>query len=315
MLRGKMASLKALLTVLAIAVFSRAAYAEFDLDPSEQKMPYRVKLSSQATPTRDVGDGGGSYGERDLSLKGSLEVSSDAHVDRGKFSTTTFSVQPQLDRKVLSGLGSVNRDATLYSQGIGVSGFHLSESHEAYFFGAGISHTGEAGPSGASLWLPMVFAAATHHFNRDTALIYGAAFSTSIGIFIPIPILGLTSQLSPEWRFTTILPVMTELSWRPIDSWNFMGFLKASGFESKIANDQRFDTSDSSVKIKYRSFEIGMGAGYEFSNNFSVRGDLGALLARQLRYEDSHDTLMTQKLNAAPVMLTLSATARFGSGK
>ncbi|MFL5815056.1 MAG: DUF6268 family outer membrane beta-barrel protein [Bdellovibrionia bacterium] len=216
---------------------------------------------------------------------------------------------------MLSGLGAVNRDATLYTQGVGVSGFHLSKSQEAYFFGAGISHSGEAGPSGASLWVPSVYAAATHHFNRDTALIYGAAFSTSFGFFFPVPVLGLTSKLSSEWTFTTILPVVTEFSWRPVDQWSFAGFLKASGFESEIANNQRFDTSDSSVKIKARAFELGVGAGYEVSNYFSVRGDIGALLARQLKYEDSNTTLMVQKLSAAPMMLALTATARFGSEK
>jgi hypothetical protein len=299
----------------ALSIFPRVAGADFGFDPSEEKMPYRATLSSKAVPSRSAGDGNGTYGERDFSLKGSLEVSKDVHVREGKFSVTKFSVQPQLDRRALSGLGAVNRDATLSTQGIGVSGFHLAESHEAYFFGAGISHSGEAGPSGASLWVPSVYAAATHHLSQDTALIYGAAFSTSFGFFFPVPVLGFTSKLSSEWRLTTILPVITEFSWRPLDSWSFAGFLKASGYESKIANNQSFDTSDSSVKIKARAFELGVGAGYEFSNDFSVRGDIGALLARQLKYEDSNNTLMVQKLSAAPVMLTLSATARFGSEK
>jgi NAD-dependent deacetylase len=304
-----------MLSMAALSLFSQAARADFDFDPSEQKMPYRATLSSHAVPSRDAGGGNGTYGERDLSLKGSLQVSNDVQMEKGKFSMTKFSVQPQLDRRVLSGLGSLNRDATLYSQGVGFSGFHLSESQEAYFFGAGISHSGEAGPSGASLWVPSVYAAATHPFNRDTALIYGAAFSTSFGFFIPVPVLGLTSKLSSEWTFTTILPVITQFSWRPVDPWNFVGFLKASGYESKIANNQSFDTSDSSVKLKAQAFELGVGAGYEISSNLSVRGDVGALLARKLKYEDSNNTLMVQKLSAAPVMLTLSATARFGSEK
>lgn len=299
----------------SLSLFSKAAYADFGFDTSEQRLPYQLTVSSHATPNHDAGDGGGNYGERNLSLKGSLEVSKNIHVEQGKASITKFSIQPQLDQRVLTGLGSINRDATLYTQGVGVSGFHLSESGEAYFFGAGISHSGEAGPSGASLWIPSIYAAATHHFNQDTALIYGAAFTTSFGFFIPVPVLGFTSKLSAEWSFTTILPVITQFSWRPVEKWNFAGFLKASGYESKISNNQSFDTSDSSVKIQSRAFELGMGAGYDISSNFSVRGDVGALLARQLKYKDSNNTLMVQKLSAAPVMLTLSATARFGSEK
>jgi hypothetical protein len=306
-----------LCALAALLFFSHSARAEFDFDfdPSGQKLPHHLTIQSDALPTEGAGDGGGSYGERNLSLSGSLQVASDSQVKDDQASATGYFVRPQLDRRLVTGLGAVNRDVTLDTEGVGVSAFHLAETKEAYFFGAGVSHSGEAGSSGASLWIPTIYAAGTYHFNQDTALIYGAAFSTSFGFFFPVPVLGLTSQLSQEWRFTTILPVVTEFSWRPVDQWSFAAFLKAEGYESKIANDHRFDSPDSSVEIKTRAFELGIGADYEISNAFSIRGNLGALAARQLQFEDGSGTLAIQKLQAAPFLMTLSGTAHFGSGR
>jgi hypothetical protein len=67
------------------------------------------------------------------------------------------------------------------------------------------------------------------------------------------------------------------------------------------------------VKLKSRAFELGIGAGYDFSKVFSIRGEVAALAARQLKFEDSAGTLWIQKMSAAPVAMSLSASARFGS--
>ena len=50
-------------------------------------------------------------------------------------------------------------------------------SGEMYFIGVGLAVSGEYGSGGARTWVPTVFAAGTHHWSKDMAFIYGAAFS------------------------------------------------------------------------------------------------------------------------------------------
>jgi hypothetical protein len=302
---------KILAIIAIIGLGLESAHAEIGFDLSSASSPYRATLTQSVVPARSAGEGGWSYGESDFSFKGSFSFYRDSQLEGGKLSATSYFVQPSFDRRSLTGLGSIGRDATLYTEGASVGALHFSTSKEAYFFGLGILRSGEAGPSGASLWIPSAYAIGTHHFNSDTALLYGAAFTTAFGIFLPVPVLGVTSKLSKDWSLTAILPILTQLNWRPLAQWNFAAFLKGSGFESKIANEGRFASPDSSIEIKSRAFQMGVGAGYDASHLFSIQGEVAALAARQLKFEDASGTLLTQKLNPSPIALTISATARF----
>jgi hypothetical protein len=168
--------------------------------------------------------------------------------------------------------------------------------------------TGEFGVSGAQLWLPVVYGIGTYHWKKSATVLYGLAFSTAFGIFLPVPILGLTGEISDSMSYFFILPILAQLNYRLDRQWSLSAALKGSGYETKVANDGAFTGRDPNLTLQERGFEADISASDLVLDWMSLQVQAGSSLLRSLRFTDSAGDIETQKIGSVPFLFQLSVT-------
>lgn len=146
----------------------------------------------------------------------------------------------------------------------------------------------------------------SHRGSEDRSYQYGLAYSYVFGRGRLFPLLGLRWRPAPRWLVTAVLPFVLSVR-HVVSSTAAVGLLVApTGNEARFGNLGDFPGQPATINFRVRQFKIGGEGDLRIAHSVRARLEVGALVARQLRFADGNtEFFKTNVRPAAYSQLTL----------